>query len=190
MGRLASREIAMATRKKAPPKKSATHRPSAGFVGREASPVLDKYPPKDPSLSPSGPPRAALPVTPSAPPMAPLPPPPRASAPATSNAPATPLITLERPFDVDEFASLLGETSIRVTVPRENLAEVLARATEFMGFGIYVYAISIRPAPSDLLKAFVVELQRVDYSSTQGDWVPFLDKGTSDSPFGPAGTRT
>ena len=85
---------------------------------------------------------------------------------------------------------MLGETSIRLTVPRENLAEVLARATEFMGFGIYVYAISIRPTPSDLLKSFVVELQRVDYSATKGDWVPFVEKGTSDSPFGPSGTRT
>jgi len=111
-----------------------------------------------------------------------------AAAPAA--APPAALITLERPFDIDEFAGMLGETSIRVTVPRENLAEVLARVTEFMGFGIYVYAVTIRPAPSDLLKAFVVELQRVDYSAPRGEWVPFTDKGTSDSPFGPSGTRT
>jgi hypothetical protein len=163
-------------------------RPREGFVGRDASPILDKYPPKDPKLSPSGPPKApsvpARSPPPSAAPGTPTP----ASSPA---APApVPLIALERPFDVDEFSNLLGETSIKVTVPRENLAEVLARATEFMGFGIYVYAITVRPAASDLLKAFVVEFQRVDYSAAQGAWVPFVEKGTSDSPFGPSGTRT
>ncbi|MGC2790053.1 MAG: hypothetical protein WA547_08410 [Thermoplasmata archaeon] len=100
------------------------------------------------------------------------------------------MIALERPFDVDEFSSLLGETSIRVTVPREDLAEVLRRASEFMGFGIYVYSISLRPTPGDLLKSFVVELQRVDYDPDKRAWVPFIDKGTSSSPFGPSGTRT
>jgi hypothetical protein len=99
----------------------------------------------------------------------------------------TPLITLDRPFDLDEFSSLLGETSIRVTVPREALAEVLRRVEEFMGFGIYVYSISVRPAPSELLKSFVVELRRVDYSAEKGEWVPFVEKGTADSPFGPSG---
>lgn len=184
----------MPTRKKGSGRKAASSRSRGGFVGRDASPVLDKYPPKDPSLSPTGPPRATPPAPPAAPATAPTPLAPTAPAAPSprppAGAPAIPLITLERPFDVDEFASLLGETSIRVTVPRENLAEVLARATEFMGFGIYVYTISVRPAPSDLLKAFVVELQRVDYSSTRGDWVPFTDKGTSNSPFGPSGTRT
>jgi len=99
-----------------------------------------------------------------------------------------PLITLERPFDVDQFSNLLGETSIRVTVPRDALPEVLRRVFEFMGFGIYVYAITVRPAPTELLKAFVVELQRVDYSAKDGRWGPFVEKGTSDSPFGPSGT--
>ncbi|HYA54107.1 MAG TPA: hypothetical protein VEG42_00710 [Thermoplasmata archaeon] len=94
------------------------------------------------------------------------------------------MITLDRPFDVDEFASLLGETSIRVTVPREALAEVLRRVMEFMGFGIYVYTISVRPAPSELLKSFLVELQRVDYSPEKGAWTPFVEKGTADSPYG------
>ncbi|HTT15715.1 MAG TPA: hypothetical protein VMG81_08105 [Thermoplasmata archaeon] len=101
-----------------------------------------------------------------------------------------PLISLERPFDVDEFSSLLGETSIRVTVPREDLPEVLRRVTEFMGFGIYVYAIEVKPAPSDTLKSFLVELRRVDYSADKKAWVGFEDKGTSSSPFGPSGTRT
>ncbi len=79
---------------------------------------------------------------------------------------------------------MLGETSIRVRVPRDSLAEVLRRVTDFMGFGIYVYAITIRPAPSELLKEFIVELQRMDYSPEQGTWSPFVEKGTSDSPFG------
>ncbi len=72
---------------------------------------------------------------------------------------------------------MLGETAIRVTVPRDDLPEVLRRVTDFMGFGIYVYAISVRPAPSDLLKSFVVELQRVDFSAEAGRWVPFVEKG-------------
>lgn len=174
-------------------RKRGTVRRSPGrFVGRPASPVLDTYPPKDPLLSPSGPPRKIPAVAPQASTPRPGAPAPATSEPAVpaERAAGVPLITLDPPFDVDEFAGLLGETAIRVTVPRENLAEVLARATEFMGFGIYVYSISIRPAPSDLLKAFVVELQRVDYSSAEGDWVPFQDKGTSASPFGPSGTRT
>ena len=75
--------------------------------------------------------------------------------------------------------------SIRVTVPREELAEVLRRVSEFMGFGIYVYEISIRPAPSESLAGFVVELRRVDYSAARGSWGPFEDKGRSESPFGP-----
>jgi len=114
---------------------------------------------------------------------------PSAPASATTAAPI-PLITLERPFDVDEFSGMLGETSLRVTVPREDLPEVLRRVVEFMGFGIYVCSISVRPAASDLLKSFVVELHRVDFSAPKGDWIPFVEKGASDSPFGPSGTRT
>lgn len=151
------------------------------FVGRDASPVLDKYPPKDPALSVRGPPPVST-----APPK-----PSTASPPAEKVAGAPlPLISLERPFDMDEFSSLLGETSVRVTVPREDLAEALRRVSEFMGFGIYVYAISVRPSPGDLLKSFVVELQRVDYDPEKRAWTPFVEKGTSDSPFGPSGTRT
>lgn len=75
-------------------------------------------------------------------------------------------------------------------MPRDALPEVLRRVTEFMGFGIYVYSISVRPAPAELLKSFVVELQRVDYSGEKGTWVPFVEKGTTDSPFGPSGSRT
>jgi hypothetical protein len=158
------------------------------FVGRDASPVLDRYPPKDPALNVRGPPStAAIAAKPPASGSAS----PRPSAPPPSPAPAPlPLISLERPFDVDEFSSLLGETAVRVTVPREDLAEVLRRISEFMGFGIYVYSVSVRPSPGDLLKSFVVELQRVDYSAEKGVWVPFVEKGASDSPFGPSGTRT
>jgi hypothetical protein len=100
------------------------------------------------------------------------------------------LIRLDAPFNLDDFASMLGENSIRVTVPREDLAEVLKRVTDFMGFGIYVYSISVKPSPTDQLKGFVVELQRVDFSAEKGAWVAFEEKGTSDSPFGPTGTRT
>ena len=113
-----------------------------------------------------------------------------APSPTSSPPPSAPLITLDRPFDVDEFSALLGETSVRVTVPREALPEVLRRVTEFMDFGIYVYAITVRPAPSELLKSFVVELQRVDYSGEKGTWVPFVEKGTVNSPFGPADDRS
>ncbi len=84
---------------------------------------------------------------------------------------------------------MLGETSLRVTVPREDLVEVLRRIVEFMSFGIYVYRVSFWPARSDLLKEFVVELQRVDYSPGAGDWIPFEERGRSESPFGPDGTR-
>ncbi|HTW39660.1 MAG TPA: hypothetical protein VMF04_02220 [Thermoplasmata archaeon] len=174
-------------RKKAARPRSMPPRPRAPkpvkFVGRDASPVLDKYPPKDPALSVKGPPPRVT-TTPS---PAASPPP---TAGAASPAAPIPLISLERPFDVDEFSALLGETSVRVTVPRESLAEVLRRVSEFMGFGIYVYSVSIRPTPGDLLKSFVVELQRVDYDPEKHAWTPFVEKGTSDSPFGPSGTRT
>ncbi len=154
-------------------------------MGREGSPVLDKYPPKDPALTLRGPPIPSRHgPEPTAPPASE-----RTSA-APSAQPPAPLIRLDAPFDLDEFASMLGETSIRVTVPREDLGEVLKRVTEFMGFGIYVYSLSVRPAPSDQLKSFVVELQRVDYSTEKQAWVAFEEKGTSDSPFGPSGTRT
>ncbi len=173
----------MASKKRTAPRKP--HRPTTaarkGFVGRDASPVLDKYPPKDPRLSPRGPPGGSN----AQPSTAPSP-----ASPASAPTTVIPLITLERPFDVDEFAGLLGETSIRVTVPLEQLAEVVRRITDFMGFGIYVYSFSIRPAPSELLKSFILELHRVDYSTGEKTWIPFVEKGTSDSPFGPTGTRT
>ncbi len=156
------------------------------FVGREASPVLDHYPPKDPGMAPRGPPAAVKVPASSAPPLSTSGSPP----PAPTGSPSQPLITLDRPFDVDEFSSLLGATSIRVVVPRDALPEVLRRVTEFMGFGIYVYALSVRPAPAELLKSFVVELQRVDYSAEKAAWLPFVEKGVTDSPFGPSGDRT
>jgi len=171
------------SRRTRPPKRQSRPR----FVGREASPVLDRYPPKEAPPAP----RAALSTTSAPPPSTAGPSPQHAASATTPPIPGgQPLITLDRPFDVDEFSALLGETSIRVTVPREALADVLHRVLEFMGFGIYVYSISVRPAPNELLKAFLVELQRVDYSADKGAWVSFVDKGSTDSPFGPSGGRT
>jgi hypothetical protein len=164
-------------------------KPPKGFVGRSGSPVLDRYPAKDPSLGVRGPPanKAAAPSAPRSSASASAP---AATDPSSGAAsPPLSLISLERPFNIDEFSQLLGETTIRVTVPREDLAEVLKRVSEFMGFGIYVYSIKVRPGPADLLKEFVVELQRVDFAAQKGDWVPFEDKGASDSPFGPTGHR-
>jgi hypothetical protein len=116
---------------------------------------------------------------------------PPAEPPAADSAPAaTGLLSLERPFDVDEFAQQLGENLIRVRVPREHLGEVLTRVANFMGFGIYVYRFTVRPASSGVLKEFEVELERVDFSTTGGEWVPFQDKGQSDSPFGPDSEKT
>lgn len=192
------------------PKRRATPAtpPSPRFVGRSGSPVLDKYPPKDPSLSVRGPPvpaatKSPAPSTPAAGSATPRPAasavpstavsssaPPTSGASPPSGAPsAKPLLALEKPFDADEFAQLLGETNIRVTVPREDLAEVLRRVCDFMGFGIYVYSIQVRPARSEMLKEFVVELTRVDYSATKGEWGPFQEQGRSESPFGPGGRR-
>ena len=187
------RRRARASPARGAPGRSRSSKPK-GFVGRDPSPVLDRYPPKDPQFAPRGPPLttpAPVPSTGGSPPVAAAATGP--SAPPASSVPrpsdATPLITLDRPFDLDEFSSLLGETSVRVTVPREALPEVLRRVTEFMDFGIYVYAVTVRPAPAELLKSFVVELQRVDYSAEKGSWVPFVEKGATDSPFGPTGDR-
>jgi hypothetical protein len=176
-------------RKGRAPRRTRSKAGSSGkFVGRDPSPILDRYPPKDPSLAPRGPPSRPATTTPSKPTGTPAQP--SGDPPTTAPPPAsTPLITLDRPFDPDEFSALLGETSIRVTVPRDALPEVLRRITEFMDFGIYVYAVSIRPAPSELLKSYVVELQRVDFSAEKGSWVTFVEKGTTDSPFGPTGER-
>jgi hypothetical protein len=99
------------------------------------------------------------------------------------------LLTLERPFDPDDFAQQLGETLIEVKVPRDQLAEVLRRVADFMGFGIYVYEIAVRPAPTELLNDFIVTLRRVDFQPAKPGWVPFEEKGRSDSPFGPEGRR-
>lgn len=167
------------------PRKAAKAAAAPRFVGRDPSPVLDRYPPKDPGIAVRGNLPAPAPATTAAAPR------PSASTPATepTNLPPPSLISLERPFDVDDFSQSLGENSIRVTVPREDLAEVLRRITDFMGFGIYVYRFTVRPAPSDLLKQFIVELERVDFSPTDKDWVRFEEKGRSESPFGPGSTR-
>jgi hypothetical protein len=174
--------------------------PRTRFVGRDASPVLDKYPPKDPNLAPRGPPvpsppqpaTTVLPTFPAlAPSAAPSPRPPTTAAPAPAPPAGPPkgLISLERPFDLDEFSQMLGETSIRIEVPREDLAEALRRISEFMGFGIYVYRFRVEPVAEALLKRFVVELERVDFSPERSAWIRFEEKGRSDSPFGPSGGR-
>jgi hypothetical protein len=181
--------MAVRKRRSAPPRTPRRARPKArprgGFVGRDPSPVLDRYPPREGSAaSPQAAPRRPAASPSPAPP--PIPPGPAASS---SKGPASgsgPLIRLETAFDADEFSTLLGQTSIRVTVPRGDLMEVLRRVTEFMGFGIYVYAISVRPAAEELLKGFVVELDRVEYSAGSGGWVPFVEKGVADNPFGSA----
>jgi len=102
-----------------------------------------------------------------------------APAPGTQAAsvPQEGLIRLDRPFDVDAFSAMLGETAVRLTVPREDLPEVLRRVTEFMGFGIYVYAVTVTPAPSESLHGFVVELQRVEYDPASKGWKPFVERG-------------
>jgi hypothetical protein len=151
--------------------------PAPRFVGRDPSPVLERYPPR---TGPGGfvPPPVRAPPRPSGPPAAP---PPVSSAPPVP--PPEGLIRLEKPFDVDEFSQMLGETAVRVTVPPDALAEVLRRVVEFMGFGIYVYEVAVRPAPADLLKGYVVDLRRVEYDPDAGTWKPFVERGT----VGPSG---
>jgi hypothetical protein len=200
--------------KAAKPKTSPRRAPSATkaaprFTGRDPSPVLERYPPKDSGIRsriPSPAPRSGplSPVTPAHSPTVPVPSPtlrPGGAVPAPGAPPAAPpapgatppapkmLISLERQFDIDEFSQLLGETVVRTEVPREDLAEALRRVSEFMGFGIYVYSVRVRPAKDELLNRFVVELQRVDYDPKTEDWIPFEETGRSDSPFGPTGGR-
>lgn len=177
-----------------------TRQPSSPrFVGRDGSPVLEKYTPKamDAAVGAVAPARSLPPKTLSNT-ATPLPTIPAAPAPRLEPAPASSpppggaprvLISLEKPFDVDDFSQLLGQTQIQVTVPRDSLAEVLRRACDFMGFGIYVYSIRVRPGPEELLKTFIVELQRVDYSAQAHDWSPFQERGRADNPFGPTGNR-
>lgn len=138
--------------------------------------------PEPPAPPPYVPTSSAPEAAPVGPPLPPVPAPP-----AEASEPPKGLITLERPFDADEFSRRLGESSLRMVVPRENLAEVLHRVTDFMGFGIYVYEIHVRPAPQEMLKAFEVELERVDFSRTAGRWERFQDRGRSSNPFGPGG---
>ncbi len=162
------------------PRKARSHRPPPRprFVGRDPSPVLDRYPPKPGAVAP---PPVPVPVRATAP-TPPVPASTAAPLPTAGSAPADGLIRLERPFDVDEFSQMLGETAIRVTVPPDALPEVLRRLTDFMGFGIYVYSISVRPAASELLKGYVVELQRVDFDPVAKAWKPFVERGAAGEP--------
>jgi len=133
------------------------------------------------------PPPPAPPATPkAAPPILSTPSPPAPSPSAGAEA-TRPLITLDQPFDIDAFSQQLGETTLQISVPREQLEEVLRRVSAFMAFGIYVYEIHARPAPGDQLRFFIVTLRRIDYQAARGEWVPFEEKGLSDSPFGPGG---
>jgi hypothetical protein len=182
-------------RSKKPRAQPAATPPTPKFVGRAASPVYDKYitkgpnepvrvPGSTPALPPVTPPPRPAPLAPAAPRPVASPPAPALTAAPSGDGPKT-LIALEPPFDLDEFAGLLGQTTIRVKVPKEDLSEALRRVTDFMGFGIYIYAFSVRPAPEDQLKKFVLELTRVDFSTARNDWVPFQERGRSESPFGP-----
>ncbi len=145
-------------------------------MGRDPSPVLDRYPPRGPVPAPAA---GGSPVT-TPPSPSPRPAPAATATPGPASAPPPEgLIRLERPFDVDEFAQMLGETAIRVTVPRDALPEVLRRVTDFMGFGIYVYSVTVRPADSELLRGYVVELQRVDFDPDAKAWRPFVERGTA-----------
>ena len=167
-----------ASGRRKPPGKAASAR---RFVGRDPSPVLDKYPPKPSPLGVPPPLRPSV-ITSAVPPQGGVPGP---GAAGGGGAPPEGLIRLDRPFDPDDFSQMLGETAIRVTVPSDALPEVLRRVLDFMGFGIYVYAISDRPAPSELLKGYVVELQRVEYDPDGNTWKPFVEKGAASTPGGP-----
>jgi hypothetical protein len=79
------------------------------------------------------------------------------------------------PFDPDEFSQRLGETSIKVVVPREHLPEVLKRALDFINFGIYVYTIVVMPSPNPTLNTFVVQMDRIDFNDKLKGWVPFRE---------------
>ncbi|MEM0128757.1 MAG: hypothetical protein QXG65_01120 [Thermoplasmata archaeon] len=175
--RRASRRLPRASRRSPNAAASGARAQRRRFVGRDPSPVLDRYPPKDAPSFPAPPPPAAPP----APSLSGTSP----AAPAPSPPPPAPLIRLEAPFDVDAFSEQLGENTIEVKVPREDLAEVLRRITDFMGFGVYVYRFTVRPEPAEQLRRFVVRLERVDYAPAAGDWTPFQEKGRSESPFGP-----
>lgn len=82
----------------------------------------------------------------------------------------------EKPFDVDEFSQMLGETSIRVVVPREQMEEVLKRAMDFINFGIYVYSIVVLPSPKKTMESFILQMDRIDYDEKRNVWIPFDDK--------------
>ncbi len=118
----------------------------------------------------------------------PVPPSPEGSLP-----PAAPvgvisgILRLEAPFDVDDFCRQLGETHLRATVPKAQVAEVLKRILEFMDFGVYVYTLVVLPAPGATLDRFVVQLDRIQYNEARRVWVPFEDRGVADNPFGPGG---
>ena len=97
------------------------------------------------------------------------------------------ILRLEAPFDVDDFCRQLGETHLRATVPKAQVAEVLKRILEFMDFGVYVYTLVVLPAPGATLDRFVVQLDRIQYNEARRVWVPFEDRGVADNPFGPGG---
>lgn len=148
--------------------------------------------PKKPAITPSKrsrhPPAASgTPPTPSAGTLSSVPSENPASSTGSKGGLGTPLLRLEKPFDVDEFCQQLGETRITATVPREHLTEVLKRVVEFMEFGIYVYAVVVLPAASPTMEKFTLTLDRIDFDTKRHGWIPFQEKGRSESPFGPQG---
>ena len=93
----------------------------------------------------------------------------------------------ETPFDVDAFSQQLGEDHLRVTVPAPALGEVLKRIFDFMGFGVYVYAVVVIPSPTPTLDTYVVQLDRINFSKAKNVWVPFQEDKTPPSGGTPTG---
>ncbi len=113
------------------------------------------------------------------------PPPGRDPPPAPVTGVTSGILRLEAPFDVDDFCRQLGETHLRASVPKAQVAEVLKRILEFMDFGVYVYTLVVLPAPGGTLDRFVVQLDRIQYHEARKVWVPFEERGGADNPFGP-----
>lgn len=88
----------------------------------------------------------------------------------------------ETPFDIEEFSQQLGETSIKVVVPRDSLEEVLKRAFDFINFGIYVYSVVVIPSPTPTMETFIVQMDRIDYNEKAHVWMPFQDRRADTSP--------
>ena len=82
-----------------------------------------------------------------------------------------PLISLERPFDIDEFSQMLGETTIRSRSRGRTLPRRCVASPTSWGSGSTCTPFGSAPAPEELLKRFVIELRRVDFSAERRDWI-------------------